>query len=60
MADGLKENHTIFGIHFNGNEGFINNFGFLEPANDQTKADSAMLTRIGPDLQAGVRSLQSC
>ena len=31
MADGLKQNHTIMGLHFIGNDGDIDVKGFLSP-----------------------------
>jgi hypothetical protein len=60
MAKGLVENHTIFGLHFNGNSGFVDNLGFLTPMNDLTKADCAVLTRIQPTLESGIKSKLSC
>lgn len=53
MADGLRQNHSIYGLHFSGNQGFIDNQGFLKPAVDYSKADSIINSRIGPELQAG-------
>ena len=31
MADGLKQNHSILGLHFIGNDGDIDVKGFLSP-----------------------------
>jgi hypothetical protein len=38
MALGLRKNHTIHGLHFEGNEGRIDSLGFLNPSN--AKVDS--------------------
>jgi hypothetical protein len=29
IAEGLKENHTIYGIHFSGNSGHVDKLGFV-------------------------------
>jgi hypothetical protein len=31
IAEGLKSNHSILGIHFTGNKGFVDMKGFLLP-----------------------------
>jgi hypothetical protein len=52
IAEGLKENHTIFGIHFVGNAGHVDNKGFVISSDEQTKSDSIFYTRIGSNLES--------
>lgn len=46
LAEGLKENHNILGVHFMGNSGYINNQGFLIAADEQYKSDSFQMTKV--------------
>ena len=52
IAEGLKQNHQILGIHFSGNAGYIDNQGFVVPADEETKADNIMLTRLPASLES--------
>ena len=52
IAEGLKENHTIFGIHFVGNAGHVDNKGFVIRSDEQTKSDSIFYTRISSSLES--------
>ena len=53
IAEGLKINHSILGIHFRGNAGYVDNQGFVVAAEDGTKSDNVLLTRLPDDLQSG-------
>ena len=50
IADGLKDNHSIYGLHWTGNQGYVDNQGFVIPAMDETKADASVIRKIGADL----------
>ena len=34
MAEGLKKNHSILGIHVKGNEAWVDSWGFIRPLHD--------------------------
>lgn len=34
MAEGLKSNHSILGIHVKGNEAWVDSWGFIRPLHD--------------------------
>ena len=53
IGEGLKQNHSILGIHFTGNAGYVDNQGFVIAADDQTKSDNVLLTRLPDDLESG-------
>jgi hypothetical protein len=53
ITEGLKENHTIYGFHFMGNQGYIDNLGFLVASAEESKADSSLPIKIGPNLESG-------
>jgi len=53
IAEGLKQNHSILGIHFAGNAGYVDNQGFVVPGEDGTKSDNVFLTRLPDDLVSG-------
>jgi translation initiation factor 6 (eIF-6) len=45
IAEGLNKNHTIYGFHFKGNYGYVDNRGFLvidEIKDEQTEIDDFM------------------
>ena len=46
IAEGLKENHTILGIHFAGNEGEVDTQGFVRPGKPLSLVQSSILSRI--------------
>ena len=50
IAEGLKENHTIYGIHFTGNAGHVDKLGFVFASDEESKSDSVLMTRIRSDL----------
>ena len=50
MADGLKENHNILGIHFLGNDGDVDAKGFVNPAIPFSVGNSSILTRMQTGL----------
>lgn len=52
MSDGLKENHTILGMHMLGNEKSTDTFGYIT-ARDENPAASHIMTRIKPVLDIG-------
>jgi hypothetical protein len=52
IADGLKDNHSIYGLHMSGNQGYVDNQGFVIPAEDETKADNMIVRKIGADLKS--------
>lgn len=53
IAEGLKQNHSILGLHFRGNAGYVDNQGFVQSAEDATKSDNVLLTRLPDDLESG-------
>ena len=53
IAEGLKENHSILGIHFTGNAGYVDNQGFVVAGEDGTKSDNVLLTRLPSELVTG-------
>ena len=46
IAEGLKNNQQILGIHFAGNEGDIDTQGFVKPTKPLSVAGGSVLTRI--------------
>lgn len=52
MSDGLKENHTILGMHMLGNEKSTDTLGYIT-ARDDNPAASHIMTRIKPVLDIG-------
>lgn len=46
IAEGLKQNQTILGIHFAGNSGYVDNQGFVIAANERFVSDNVLLTRL--------------
>jgi hypothetical protein len=53
IAEGLKENHNILGIHMAGNSGHVDNQGFVVASDEMHKADSIMVTKISGELSSG-------
>lgn len=59
MKDGLDENHTLMGIHLEGNEGSIDALGFMQPHDLKGMVDREdpfryhIFTRISPELKMG-------
>jgi hypothetical protein len=37
ISKALKNNHTLYGIHFQGNQGFIDFKGYLHPISKENK-----------------------
>ena len=54
MADGLKDNHHILGIHFIGNDGDVDAKGFVNPAIPWTVSQTSVLTRMQTGMKGGV------
>jgi hypothetical protein len=52
IGEGLKDNHTIYGIHLNGNQGYADNFGFVKPGNEEFSSALTM-TKIATSLKSG-------
>jgi NLR family CARD domain-containing protein 3 len=46
LANGLKENHTILGIHMIGNEGSTDAYGFIKGHRNEDPGISHVFTRI--------------
>jgi hypothetical protein len=42
LGEGLKDNHTILGIHMLGNEGVTDTQGFVNPNDDNGMSQEAM------------------
>eukprot|EP00347_Sterkiella_histriomuscorum_P007903 403347122 len=55
MSEGLKENHTILGLHMMGNEKTTDTFGYMT-LKDNNPGASHIMTRITPNLEVGVVS----
>ena len=49
IAEGLKDNQTIMGIHFAGNYGQVDNQGFVKPGIPLSINQSSMVTRLQAD-----------
>ena len=54
IAEGLKENHSILGLHFVGNEGDVDVKGFVNPQVPFSVGGGAAVTRLPTSLQSGV------
>lgn len=46
IAEGLKDNQQILGIHFNGNDGDIGPQGFVRAGKPLSLAHSSIMTRL--------------
>lgn len=46
IAEGLKDNHTIMGIHVSGNAAHVDNQGFVVASDETYKADSMFTSKI--------------
>lgn len=57
INEGLKENHTLLGLHFTGNPMDTDPLGFLKPAN-MDPAASHLMSRMGANLGEGTLSNQ--
>lgn len=53
LAEGLKDNQTILGIHFAGNYGEVDNQGFIKPAIPLSLSQASMVTRLQADDTMG-------
>ena len=56
MAEGLKLNHTILGIHMVGNNFDTDPKGFIRPNADSNFSTAIIMTKILPRLETGVVS----
>ena len=56
MADGLKANHNILGLHFKGNYAIINHLGFMEIGIPGSIAEESMITRMQKHVKGGVKN----
>ena len=55
IADGLKDNHSILGIHFIGNDGDVDAKGFVNPQVPFSVGESSVLVRMQTNgLKGGV------
>lgn len=64
IAEGLKSNHTILGIHIMGNEAEIDNKGFVEADNEKVFFQNRLLgpqlmTRINPNFASSTGVIRS-
>jgi len=55
LKEGLKENHTILGLHLQGNKAFIDSKGFLNLNKDESPSSMHIFSRIPLNLQRGMR-----
>ena len=46
IADGLKDNHNILGIHFIGNDGDVDAKGFVNPQVPFSVGESTVMVRM--------------
>lgn len=56
MAEGLKENHSIMGLHMIGNEATVDGMGFIQANRSNAKLDNSkahVFSRIRPNLEMG-------
>lgn len=49
MQEGLRLNHTLLGLHMNGNHFNIDANGFIQPSHSEAST-AHVFTRITPDL----------
>ena len=54
IAEGLKENHSILGLHFVGNDGEVDVKGFVTPQVPFSVGGGTVATRLPTSLQSGV------
>ncbi len=52
IAEGLKDNHTIMGMHVTGNAAYVDNQGFVVASEELSKAESIIASKITSDLQS--------
>ena len=52
MSDGLKENHTILGLHMLGNQKNTDAFGYMT-VRETNPGASHIMTRLKPSLDVG-------
>ncbi len=55
FSEGLIDNHTILGLHMQGNTMGVDAFGYLTDR-DLNPGISHVMTRIRPDLTTGIHS----
>lgn len=53
MNEGLTENHTILGIHMEGNRSKTDSLGFIVPDHVPDRAITHVHTRMKPELNIG-------
>lgn len=46
LNEGLRRNHSIMGLHFNGNEAVVDELGFVKPGKAWNPGEAALFTRI--------------
>lgn len=46
INEGLKRNHSIMGLHFNGNEATVDELGFVKPGKVWNAGEAACFNRI--------------
>jgi hypothetical protein len=57
FSDGLKFNHQIIGVHFQGNEGEVDSQGFITASLPLYQMNSSsIITRFCADFNAGIDS----
>jgi Leucine-rich repeat (LRR) protein len=54
IAEGLKGNHVVLGLHFQGNFGTIDHLGFMEPYMPEVIGEQAQIFRMQKQLQSGI------
>ena len=59
MSDGLNDNHSIYGIHIEGNQGYIDPLGFLHPDSSFSKPTHRMPSRNILNLSHLVQNIKT-
>ena len=54
IAEGLKENQTILGIHFAGNDGDVDTQGFVKAGKPLSVAPASIMTRMQDQMKSGI------
>lgn len=57
IAEGLKNNHDLLGLHYLGNEGFLDSQGFLIASKNDNIEDSHLFFRILEDYKSKIKAM---
>jgi len=60
MAEGLKQNHKVLGLHFQGNYGDIDKQGFLHSGIPKKIGEEAQIVRMQSKLKGGIVQDSRC